>query len=1096
MLTSRIPLISSTSTFTVATPNDRLTIVAKKGDVAVVSSTGKSYIMSGSNPALEASWTLLGGTPAQENIVAKGDILVGTDVKTFAPLTVGSNGQILSADSNEATGLKWTSVAGAAGAFPAYAQATAYKSGDTVRHNGGLFSANADIPANTVFTLGSMGVTWSPLITGVWSNIVAGRNQVVIPSTTGVTLQDTTGVYKGVIDSTGFSVKNGSVSRIAASGTFTFLASPTINKSAILLTDLETSMLDATGVPLINFRQGAVTVQGRSGVDSKIVVGDSGVVIHGPLAELGLNLEAGAAQLKAPSANSNLWLTSTNANLSGPVGVPNISLDATASILAGPNGDTETQVKLTDTDLSVSVGGSTNARLVIDADESKLSSPTADKSYIKLGDTYVVVQGYKGDPIFSSTGAQTSVFCPTGSTTNITLGDNDLTMNVGPLSIRRLTFNNVSSSIGSPTLNKTKVEILDLGTEFTVNGRKTGVMTSTGTKLESPTATKSYVEILDTAVNIAGPSNRALIKVDSLGPSIESLTSGKTKMTFVDTAATIFGPGNRAAIAANATGVLLESPTASKSSIDIRDTSIVTKFNNRSAYTLDGSGTIIESPTVDKTKVTITDAGMIVSAPKTDGTIADRMLVSGTQTLVRGPANSSGTLINITDADISARFEAVDKLTLNATKSLFMFDTNTKIDLGNGTIRASTGNINRLEIGTSTTTIQSGAGVSATRVRLTNDTDAEIFVNGMLKFKASSTAETEITSTTGTFFRASASNTLLMSTGGTERINVASGDLTIWGHASRNDFFTMNSASQRLVMGSTERLVINTNESYLAVNTSNYLTIQNKAVVIRVNGADRIWTNETTTGIRTNGTNTYLNMSETDINLSVGGFQRYKATTAESTLWYDSNNFVTAQSQRILLYRMGYGVFDAGSTAVSVSHDSGNKITFDKANVVIKSNNDISIQFSGTKTSVKNIAVLTGTWDIGSSAAKHRTIYATNALNTSSDASLKENIERLPDALLDSWGKHVHPKQYNWVDKKVDEKKHISFIAQDIVAAFNEAGVDWKEYGVLSGNGEDEKFGVVYTEAQIIETAYQRRKIARQEAKLAELEAKLAKLGL
>jgi hypothetical protein len=48
-------------------------------------------------------------------IDAKGDLVAGTAADTFARLAVGTNGQVLTADSAEATGLKWASAAGGGG---------------------------------------------------------------------------------------------------------------------------------------------------------------------------------------------------------------------------------------------------------------------------------------------------------------------------------------------------------------------------------------------------------------------------------------------------------------------------------------------------------------------------------------------------------------------------------------------------------------------------------------------------------------------------------------------------------------------------------------------------------------------------------------------------------------------------------------------------------------------------------------------------------------------------------------------------------------------------------------------------------------------
>ncbi len=48
-------------------------------------------------------------------IDAKGDLVVGTAADTFSRLGVGTNGQILTADSAEATGMKWATAAGGGG---------------------------------------------------------------------------------------------------------------------------------------------------------------------------------------------------------------------------------------------------------------------------------------------------------------------------------------------------------------------------------------------------------------------------------------------------------------------------------------------------------------------------------------------------------------------------------------------------------------------------------------------------------------------------------------------------------------------------------------------------------------------------------------------------------------------------------------------------------------------------------------------------------------------------------------------------------------------------------------------------------------------
>jgi hypothetical protein len=53
------------------------------------------------------------GAVMEADYTAKGDILVATAAGTLAALTVGTNGQQLTADSNEASGIKWTDAGGA-----------------------------------------------------------------------------------------------------------------------------------------------------------------------------------------------------------------------------------------------------------------------------------------------------------------------------------------------------------------------------------------------------------------------------------------------------------------------------------------------------------------------------------------------------------------------------------------------------------------------------------------------------------------------------------------------------------------------------------------------------------------------------------------------------------------------------------------------------------------------------------------------------------------------------------------------------------------------------------------------------------------------
>jgi hypothetical protein len=71
-------------------------------------------------------------------IDAKGDLIGGTGADTFARLAVGTNGQVLTADSAETTGLKWSTVAGGGG--------------DLIKTGSGSYSATSSISVDNCFS--------------------------------------------------------------------------------------------------------------------------------------------------------------------------------------------------------------------------------------------------------------------------------------------------------------------------------------------------------------------------------------------------------------------------------------------------------------------------------------------------------------------------------------------------------------------------------------------------------------------------------------------------------------------------------------------------------------------------------------------------------------------------------------------------------------------------------------------------------------------------------------------------------------------------------------------------------------------------------
>lgn len=150
------------------------------------------------------------------------------------------------------------------------------------------------------------------------------------------------------------------------------------------------------------------------------------------------------------------------------------------------------------------------------------------------------------------------------------------------------------------------------------------------------------------------------------------------------------------------------------------------------------------------------------------------------------------------------------------------------------------------------------------------------------------------------------------------------------------------------------------------------------------------------------------------------------------------------------------------------------------------------------------------------------------AIQTSSDERLKTPLSAVPDAVLDAWG-DVNWGQFQYLDaidcKGETARLHLGLIAQRVKAAFEARGLDACAYGILCHEvrpAVDEETVVVdaeaftdedgvehpavthietrhedavdlwmvrYSEAQAMETIYQRRRADRLEARIAALEA-------
>jgi len=108
--------------------------------------------------------------------------------------------------------------------------------------------------------------------------------------------------------------------------------------------------------------------------------------------------------------------------------------------------------------------------------------------------------------------------------------------------------------------------------------------------------------------------------------------------------------------------------------------------------------------------------------------------------------------------------------------------------------------------------------------------------------------------------------------------------------------------------------------------------------------------------------------------------------------------------------------------------------------------------------------------NLGTSNDRFKTIFAKNALDTSSDRNLKQSIEELSEAEV-----RVAQvckgliRKYKWKDsverKGVDGSRyHVGVIAQDLEAAFAAEGLNAEEYGMFTRSEETGTLSVSYSE--------------------------------
>ena len=227
--------VSGQSNVVADTANDTLTLVAGS-NITITTNAGTDSITiaaagGGGSVATDTIWDV------------KGDLVVGTGSNTASRLAVGTNGQILVADSAEATGLKWAAAAGG-GDLLAANNLSDLSNAATARTNLGLaIGTNVQAYDADLTTLSGLAKTDGNFIVGdgsVWT-VESGATARASLGVKFLELEDYGGAADGTTDNT--TALNNAAAALAAAGTRTIRLRAGIYRFASKPSDFSTGVI-------------------------------------------------------------------------------------------------------------------------------------------------------------------------------------------------------------------------------------------------------------------------------------------------------------------------------------------------------------------------------------------------------------------------------------------------------------------------------------------------------------------------------------------------------------------------------------------------------------------------------------------------------------------------------------------------------------------------------------------------------------------------------------------------------------------------------------------------------------------------------------
>lgn len=286
-----------------------------------------------------------------------------------------------------------------------------------------------------------------------------------------------------------------------------------------------------------------------------------------------------------------------------------------------------------------------------------------------------------------------------------------------------------------------------------------------------------------------------------------------------------------------------------------------------------------------------------------------------------------------------------------------------------------------------------------------------------------------------------------MSKGGTVKIN--GGDINLTGAIKFSDLSDANSKQTEINNAVNAANNANTNASQANINVNNVLTTVSGFTI--------------TQGMQTyiDGSMIYSNTIYANA-LHLGGaltvYDSMYSYTIGGYLGYDSGfnsdsgigiRDSTQYSQVVCTNnasRISYGVpYSSGSFAQVVA-TSGYAYVHGSSAVVFTVGNThyVTVSDHGTYGSLRPHANAP-TMNLGNSSTRWGAVYATNGTIQTSDRNLKNNIENLPDKYITLFD-NLCPRRFK-MNEGTSNRYHVGYIAQEVEAAMNLAGIDSLEFG-------------------------------------------------